>query len=236
MNSKKDSTPSFSVLTVTKRLGWEKVASESIARQTIKPKQWIVVYEEKPFNFEYAKPILVRAPEKRRVSNLNASLNHGLRFIDTDYVIFYQDFIRLNDDCFEKLLDLAGSKTFVTTCTPNRDGTDDIRYLGVDSPRPCLPEEWEANVALAPMEIIRKLGGFDERLDDGWSWDNALLARKASIVGCNFILDETNRPKLFKHETKDHDTLPKNGELVETIIGNILSGKESINAGHLERW
>ena len=46
----------------------------------------------------------IPAPTQTKLSNLNASLNAGLKLVDTDYVIFYQDFIELKENCFEKLL------------------------------------------------------------------------------------------------------------------------------------
>lgn len=222
------SNKSFCVLTVTKRIDWERMAEDSIERQTIQPNKWIVVTEQNCIIGKIPSVVLF-APKRKRLSNLNASLNQGLRIVDTDYVIFYQDFIELKEDCFEKLLNLADEKTFVTTCTPHYDGTDDIRYTGVDTGRVCRPEEWEANVAIAPMKMIRELGGFDERLDNGWSWDNVLLAKKAAILGSKFVLDESNRPKLYPHDMISHNTLPPNGVLCNQILKDIREGKEDLN-------
>lgn len=239
---------SFDVLTATKRLGWLPIAVKSLSIQTVKPTKWIIVTEDKdelmdefrssglgnPLPWGGISIEVYQAPEQTQLSNLNASLNAGLRHIYMEkYVIFYQDFIELKEDCFEKLLELADKRTFVTTCTPNYDGSDDSRYTGVDLPRSCRPEEWEANVSIAPMGVIRDLGGFDERLDNGWSWDNALLARKAAMLGAKFICDESNRPKLYPHEMSSHETLPKNGDLCEQIIQAIRDGLEPINCGML---
>lgn len=191
---------SFSVLTVSKRKGWLIAAKESVATQTVQPDKWVIIQEG------------VNSPEKIRPSNLNRSLNAGLKQIKSDYVIFYQDFIELDPDCFEKLLDLVNENTFVTTCTPNYDGSDDIRYTGIDAPRRCRPFEWEANVSIAPMAVIRALGGFDEEYDMGWSWDNVNLAERAAMLACRFILDESNRPKLLPHEQTSKLEFKANGE------------------------
>lgn len=205
----------FSVLTVSKRTGWEQQAEHCIAIQTEKPQKWFIVQEgalPQRKTFDEWKERIIPAPPKTRASNLNASLNAGLRLIDTDYVIFYQDFIELRSDCFEKLLGVADERTFVTTCTPNYDGSNDSRYWGLDAPRPCSPNEWEANVAIAPMKMVRELGGFDEEYDNGWSWDNVNLAERAAMLGARFILDESNRPKLYPHEMSSHQTLPSNAD------------------------
>lgn len=221
---------SFSVLTVTKRTGWENIAIESIERQTARPDKWVVVTEE-PLSIESA--LVVPAPPRTKPSNLSASNNEGLRHIDTDYVIFYQDFIELQEDCFEKLLSLADEKTFVGTCTPNYDGSDDGRYTGADLPRPCRPEEWEANVALAPMGILRELGGFDEEYDWGFAWDNVNISQRAAMLGCRFILDESNRPKLYPHEQEDKKNLTPNGEYHERVMREIRDGERPLKLPYL---
>lgn len=175
----------------------------------------------------------VPAPLKTKLSTLNASLNEGLRHIDTDYVIFYQDFIELQEDCFEKLLELVDEKTFVTTCTPNYDGSDDGRYTGANQPRSCKPEEWESNVAIAPMRLIREVGGFWEELDWGWSWDNVDLAKRAAMLGAKFVIDESNRPKLYPHEMSSHKSLPLNAERCNKHIADIRAGKLPLNVNCL---
>lgn len=227
----------FSVLTVSKRTGWENDALQQILKQTVNPKEWVIVAEDSA-GIELPESIklnwkLIEAPPKIRLSNLNASLNAGLRRIKSDYVIFYQDFIGLPRDCFEKLLNLSDERTFVTTCTPNYDGSDDGRYTGQNIPRPCRPEEWEANVAIAPMKVLRELGGFDEEYDNGWSWDNVNIAQRAAMLGCQFILDESNRPKLYPHEQTDKETLPLNLERHRATMEAIRKGKKPLKLKYL---
>lgn len=216
-----NTTVTFAVLTVSKRDGWLKDAKEQISNQTVQPNDWVIIQEG------------VNAPEKVRLSNLNASLNAGLRLINTDYVIFYQDFIQLPEDCFEKLLSLVDERTLVTTCTPNYDGSDDGRYTGTDEPRRCRPEEWEANVAIAPMKILKLLGGFEEELDNGWSWDNVNLAQRAAMLGCRFILDESNRPKLLPHEQTSKLEIPINLDRHNRIMKEIRDGKRPLKCNYL---
>lgn len=223
---------SVDILTVSKRRGWEDGAVKSVAAQTVQPEQWVIVTElwlEMPEGVAN----VLQAPEKTRASNLNASLNEGLRNITADFVVFYQDFIDLQPDCIEKLLALADEKTFVTTCTPNYDGSDDGRYTGINKPRECKPEEWEANVSIAPMAMLRELGGFDERLDNGWSWDNVNIAQRAAMLGAKFVLDESNRPKLLPHELTSRESLGLNYERNETIIHRMIEGFEDPRLNYL---
>lgn len=213
---------SFSVLTVTKRSGWKNCLDRNIMAQTVSTHKVTVVEEG------------VNAPAQKRKSNLNASLNAGLKLIKTDYVIFYQDFIDLPTNCFQKLLALVDEETFVTTCTKNPEGkTEDPRYLRADCPRPCTPDEWEANVAIAPMKAIKELGGFDEEYDNGWSWDNVNLAERAALLGYKFILDESNRPQLLPHPPAHNGELEPNGEFHAQRMREIKDGTRSIRCDYL---
>ena len=229
-------------MTVSKRRGWEDGAIASLRRQTFQDFEWVIITEDrytyKPFFiYEDLKVRHCFAPPKVSVSNLNASLNAGLRHCQGDYVIFYQDFIELDQDCFQKLYDLASrdQRTFVTTCTPNADGTDDTRYTGADIPRPCYPEQWEANVSIAPMKVLKELGGFDEDYDHGWSWDNVNLAERADMLNCNFIIDESNRPKLLFHvkEPDLNPTMRMNGDFHNARMEEIRRGLRPINCENL---
>jgi hypothetical protein len=231
------------VLTVTKRHNWYELALESIQRQRMDI-HWVIVdehmlpqEEHQTMDFRGDNVLMttfLSAPPKTRISNLNASLNKGLRFCQTDVVIFYQDLIILQDNCFRDLVDLsmANDYAFVGTVTKNPpDEHDDMRYLKVDCLRPCMPEEWEANVGLAPMAIIQELGGFDEEYDNGWSWDNVNIAERAAMLGCKFFLDEANRPQLLSH-SKEKSMSP-NGEFHAQRMREIKDGKRPIRVPYL---
>lgn len=211
----------FSVLTVSKRDGWQEMAKANIDKQTRKPNKWVVIQEG------------INAPTKTKPSNLNASLNAGLRQIMSDYVIFYQDFIELPVDCFDKLLRLVSDNTFVTTCTINPDGRIDGRHQGFGLARKCEPGEWETNVAIAPMSVLRELGGFNEELDWGWSWDNVDVALRAEMLGCKFMIDESNNPVLLEHETTDSKKLELNGDRCAKNIDAIRSGERPLRYNYL---
>lgn len=236
--------PKITVLTVTKRGGWAKVAIESLQRQTFKDFNWVIVYEAGEILYEDTVRLsksnlditLVQAPIPKRISNLSASDNAGLRACTGKYVMFYQDFIILEDDCMEKLVKLAKPDLFLTTLTKNVEGDEeDPRYKWLDEVRECYPQEWEENVAMAPLKAFKELGGYDERLDAGWAWNNVLVAEKASMLGYRFLLDETNRPQLIFHvkEPTLNPNITLNGDLCDKILNDIKSGKEDINCGYL---
>lgn len=229
----------LSILTVSKRIGWESRARYQLSQQDIFPVEgveWIVVQEPVKYAAPQTSKLMnvqwLTAPEKLRRSNLNASLNEGLRHCSGEYVIFYQDFIDLPTDCLKKLCDLATPSTFVTTVTVNADGSQDPRYWGVDQPRPCPPAEWEANVAIAPLAVIKELGGFDEEYDNAWSWDNVNLAERAAMLGCSFILDESNRPQLL-HHPKVTD-MPLNAARHEITMQQIRLGSKPLRLPYMD--
>lgn len=236
--------PKVVVLTVSKRTGWEHEAEGALARQSYQNFRWVVVTEDRyshsclQFSGDPARQTQhVYAPEKHRESNLNASLNYGLKqCLDADYVIFYQDFIDLPEDCFEKLVQEAEETgRFVTTATINPDGSMDGRYTGVDEVRPCEPAEWEANVAIAPMKAIIELGGFDEEYDDGWSWDNVNLAERAAMLGYRFCIDESNKPQLLYHvkEPELNQNMRMNGDFHTKVMEEVRTGKRPLRLDYL---
>jgi hypothetical protein len=225
--------PKVTVLTVSRRIGWEKMAAWELKKQTFQDFDWVIVTENDLDIHPYCPTQVRAAPPKTRQSNLNASLNEGLRHCKGDYVILYQDFIELQADCFEKLLKLATPNTFVTTLTLNPPGTEpDPRAVPGTPPHDCWPERWEANVAIAPMGILRYLGGFDEEYDNGWSWDNCNIAVRAAALGCQFIIDPTNNPQLLPHDRSDIKEL--NGEFHAQRIRDIAEGKFPLRLNYLQ--
>jgi len=210
------SKPLVSVLTVTRRTGWEEVAEQSLMRQTFKDFEWIVVSEN-----EVSVPY-IPAPKTDKVSNLSASNNEGLRACQGEYVIFYQDFIDLPPDCFEKIMKLVDPTTFVTTLTINPDGSPDLRGEIGQGVKEVVPEYWEENVGAAPMGVIKYLGGYDEDYDNGWAWNNCNLACRAALMGCRFILDQSNNPILLPHDTTKIKNM--NGEFHTQRMRDIEDG------------
>lgn len=236
--------PKVTVLTVTKRGGWASVAIESLERQTFKDFNWVIVYEPGEILYEDTKQLsesnlditLVQAPAKKRPSNLNASDNAGLRACTGKYVMFFQDLIILESDCLEKFVKLAKPDLFLTSLTKNPEGDEeDPRYTWQDEVRECYPQEWEENVALAPLKAFKELGGYDEEYDNGWAWNNCNVAERAEILGYRFLLDETNRPQLINH-TKEpvlHPEIPPNGELHNKTMKAIRAGKKPLKLSYL---
>lgn len=227
-----------SVLTVTKRDGWQKLAEKSLAAQTYKDFEWIIVYEPNVEVTEFdsiPNYKWVPAPKKTRHSNLSASNNEGLRHCKGKQVLFYQDFIELEPDTIEKMMAIADDKTFITTATINPDGNQDGRYTGLDLPRECMPQEWEENVGMAPMKMLKELGGYDEEYDEGWAWNNVNVADRAAMLDCKFVIHEGVKPRLEFHvkEPDADKTLELNYMRHEMTMRQIQIGKKPLKLNYL---
>jgi len=83
------------------------------------------------------------------------------------------------------------------------------------------------------MKIIKELGGFDEEYDNGWSWDNVNLAERASMLGCRFILDESNRPKLLPHEQTSKLEMEPNALFHQQNMMKIRMGVKPLKCQYL---
>ncbi len=228
----------ISILTVTKRNGWFDLAVKSLKNQTYKDFEWIIVYEpnvEVQSTDEIKNYKWVPAPPKKAHSNLSASNNEGLRNCTGDYVLFYQDFIELEPDTLEKLVANIDDETLITTATINPDGNKDQRYTGIDTLREIKPAEWEENVGMAPMKVLKELGGYDEGYDEGWAWNNVNVAERAELLGCTFLIDESINPRLEFHikEPDADKTLELNYLRHEMTMREIAIGKKPLKLDYL---
>lgn len=235
--------PKVSVLTVSKRGGWEALAERCLKSQTYKDFEWVIITEDTYSHSSLqswgaTRVTHLMAPTKKfgNFSNLSSSNNKGLRHCTGEYVVFCQDFIDLPANCLEKLVALAKPDTFVTTLTRNPEGeAEDERYSWDDGVRACLPQEWEENVGLAPLAILKELGGYDERYDVGWAWNNCNVAERAEMLGCKFLLDESNRPQLIYHkkEPELNPDMPLNGDLHAQTMDDIRAGRRPLRLSYL---
>lgn len=220
----KSKSVSVDIITATKRTGWEDLAQRSLRNQTVKYNQWIVVSE-------IPLPIMtIEAPKKIRKYNLNRSYNHAIKFSTADYILFYDDWIELEPHTLQYLLETATPKRLVTTATHENDKFD-ARYLGLDVPHPCLPDEWEMNVGLAPRQALLDVGGFDEEFDDRWAWGNVDFAERAAMLGYEVWIDERVQPRLIPHGRNTERE--NNGEFSAQRLRDIRAGKRPLKCNYL---
>lgn len=124
--------------------------------------------------------------------DLNKAYNNMLKRAKGELIVIYQDYIKIEDDGLEKFWE-AYKRYPDTLFTAPVGKTDKEDYTGNpqwDWRKDAIGEtnwlNWEIDWGAAPLSALQKVGGFDEELDNYWSFDNVNLACRADITGYKF--------------------------------------------------
>lgn len=95
-----------------------------------------------------------------------------------------------------------------------------------------IPLEWEANWGCFPKQAWLDVGGFDERFDAGWGYDNCDFADRAQLAGYRIFLDCDNPVLCYSHinlfgEQTRRDAAPNNCALYNRLSRDRERGLES---------
>lgn len=157
--------------------------------------------------------------------DLNAAYNRMLRRAKGELIVSVQDFIKCPPDYLGKWW-AAYQKYQNTFMTAPVGKVDNLDYTGeihwdwrafrmndVDTVRECEWDCWEIDSAAAPLEALKAIGGFDEKIDGYWSSDNVNVGKRASLAGYEFKCIFDNPVVVFDHDAhiphpfrKDFDT------------------------------
>lgn len=184
----------ISVLTPSIRPEGLKITQEGLARQSFKDFEWL---QE------------VSIPGNGH--DLNAAYNRMLRRARGELIVSLQDFIKIPEDYLQKFWDCYQEhpRAFITAPVGKVDNLDytppakwDWRaYADVTRPKwDC----WEIDSGAAPLEALKAIGGFDEVLDQWWSFDNVSVGKRAELAGYEFF-NLFNNPSI----AYDHDVFIK---------------------------
>lgn len=180
----------ISVLTPTIRPEGLKITQEGLSKQTLTDFEWLVE---------------VGIPGNGH--DLNRAYNRMLKRAKGDLIVSLQDFIKVRPDYLERFWDahVKEPKTFFTSPVGKVDN------LAFEPPArwdwrahkltPGMQSNtWEIDSGCAPKEALFAVGGFDERLDEWWSFDNVSVGIRADYLGYKFS-------NLFDNPTLayDHD-------------------------------
>ena len=99
-----------------------------------------------------------------------------------EIVVSLQDCISIPPTFLEDLLKLDLTKAW--TFPVVKEGTEGDWRLHRDGET--TPEEWEADLACAPLQMFRDVGGYDQSYCNGWSYDNVEIALRAKAAGYEF--------------------------------------------------
>lgn len=119
--------------------------------------------------------------------------------------------------------------------------TDPRRSSHYGSFYQCYPNDIEFNFCSVPMKCFKELGGLDEEYDlVGHAWDNVNIAIRASMLGYDTYIDQTNECRGLNHDDFwpnkvkiDQEKYPI-GEFHQQRIKDITEGKFPLKLDYLK--
>lgn len=183
----------ISVLTSTIRPEYLDITQKSIEAQTFKDFEW-----------------LVEVGTNRSIFELPRKMNKMLARAKGEITVHLQDCIEIPPNFLEHVNNTYDG-SFVTFPIVKDQKTWDWRK---DRLGAIEPQEWEADLAVAPLKAFKDIGGYDEEYCYGWSFDNVEVAYRAQAAGYTFRCDNTIYGNAIDHDAiKPHpyrNTLPSN--------------------------
>ena len=163
----------ISVCTPSIRIEGLKVVQESLKNQTFQGFEWLTE---------------IGIPE--RGHDLNASYNRMLKRAKGNIFLSWQDYIQAPPDILQRIVEYYEKNKVFFTCIIAK--TKDWKEKEYDWRKyregRIASTEWEIDFGGCPMEYIKKIGGFDEELDKGWTFDNVNVGIRAELEGYSFGL------------------------------------------------
>jgi hypothetical protein len=134
---------------------------------------------------------------------LPSDMNRMLRRARGDIVLILQDCITVPPDALEKIAGLDHSRKAYTYPLQRIDdgGYDWRKYKAEATGVELTPNQWETDLASAPLSLFEDIGGYDEDFNNGWSWDNVEVAWRAGAAGYKFEVSRITEGKAFSHDT-----------------------------------
>lgn len=120
--------------------------------------------------------------------DLNASYNRMLRRAKGELFVSLQDYIKVPDDFLEVCWKtyLEHKDTFFTVPVGQTDDWKSVRWDWRKGAKEADWMQWEIDCGFAPLSALNGIGGFDEELDKGWSFDNVNVGLRAQMAGFKF--------------------------------------------------
>ncbi len=135
--------------------------------------------------------------------DLNAAFNRMLRRAQGELVVFYQDYIKIEKDGLQKFWDAyqENKNTFFTAPVGKTTNWTEIKWdwrESSDGKADWL--RWEIDWGAAPLSALIDIGGFDEALDEYWSFDNVNTGFRANLKGYQFANLPSNKAVAYDHD------------------------------------
>lgn len=124
--------------------------------------------------------------------DLNAAYNRLLRRSKGELIVSMQDYLKVRPDYLQRFWDAYQNDkdTFFTAPVGKvKDMNYDLPavwdWRAYEDAKPDY-KCWEIDSGAAPRKALFKVGGFDEALDQWWSFDNVSVAKRADMLGYKF--------------------------------------------------
>jgi glycosyltransferase involved in cell wall biosynthesis len=121
--------------------------------------------------------------------DLNQAFNRCLKRAKGDIVVFLQDYIKIEPDALQRVVDTYSGKfaTYPVGKTDKLDYSGNIKWDWRKHKQGEVPwNYWEIDFGSAPLQALVDIGGFDEELDKFWSCDNINVGCRADLAGHKF--------------------------------------------------
>lgn len=165
----------ISVLTPSIRPEFLNITQECLEKQTFTDFEW-----------------LTEIGLRNRGFMLPSDLNKMLKRAKGDRIVMLQDCIKIGDNALELINQLPNEMyTFPVGQVMDFDEEPEWDWRK-DYKEEFLPgaEYWEADFASAPLSVFFEVGGYDERFNGGWSWDNVEIAYRIEKTGRRFYSEQ----------------------------------------------
>ena len=200
----------ISVVTPSIRPSGLEVVRDSLAKQTFKDFEWLV---EINTSGEH---------------DLNFAFNKMLDRAQGELIVFYQDFIKIPNDGLQKFWDFHVEHPDTLFTAPvgkvQKWGEDPV-YDWRTEKTEIGAMECEFDWGAAPKAILKDIGGFDERLDQWWSFDNVSVGKRAGLCGYQFTCLPEVRAIALDHDA--HEEHPFRDKYNPAQVNQILNSYET---------
>lgn len=175
----------ISVISPTIRPQGLEIMRESLMNQTFKDFEWLV-------------DINITGEH-----DLNKSFNSMIKRAEGELIVFYEDFTKITPDGLQKFWDAYQKDKRTLFTAPLGKVTnfeDQPRWDWRMERKEINWNEVELDWGAIPKYILYDIGGFDERLDQWWSYDNVSVGLRANLFGYKFANVQDNLAVAIDHD------------------------------------
>lgn len=199
----------ISVVTPTIRPQGLEVVRDSLTKQTFTDYEWLVE---------------INTTGKH---DLNSAFNKMLKRAKGELIVFLQDYIKIEEDGLQKFWDFYKENPDTFFTGPVGKVTkwgDEPQWDWRIEREDIVWNECEFDWGAAPKKALDDIGGFDERLDQWWSFDNVSVGKRAGLCGYKFACLPEVRAVALDHDL--HEKHPFREKWNPTEVNNILNSYE----------